>query len=188
MLHSEETPFARDTLQGMHSVINEAQAGPSYQVFDCARDEDLAWAGLSHHACPDMHSNPADLVAHRFTLTRVQPRSDGDPEACDSVPDGTRAADSSRRSVKGSKEGVTSRVDFPTPKAMQFPPDKAVMALKEVAPLTISQFDGSLSCTDNIREQYRDKHPVGFRALSGTREELLDLIENGVHITPVHGK
>jgi hypothetical protein len=66
---------------------------------------------------------------------------------------------------------------------MQFPPDKAVMALKEVAPLTISQFDGSLSCTDNIREQYRGKHPVGFRAMSGTREELLDLIENGVHIT-----
>jgi hypothetical protein len=71
VLYNKETPFTGDTLQGMHTAINEAQTGAGYQVFDCTGDEDLAWASLAHHARPDMHGNPTDLVVHHFTLASM---------------------------------------------------------------------------------------------------------------------
>jgi hypothetical protein len=85
-----------------------------------------------------MDRNPGHLLVYHFTLAGMQPHSDGDPQACDGVADGTGAANGTCRTVKRREECIPCRVDFPAPKAMKLPTDKTVMALQQVTPLSVS--------------------------------------------------
>jgi hypothetical protein len=97
--------------------------------------------------------------------------------------DGTGAADRPCRAVKGRKETVSGRVDFPAPKTFQFTAYEAVMMFEELLPLAISKFDSTLRRADYIREQYRGEHPIKLRTVTDACKKLLDLIENSIRIT-----
>src|SRR5207344_662542 len=71
-----QTPFTRDTLQGMRTPVREPQTRAGNQILDRAGDEGFAGIGHSCDARADVHGDAGNRVVMEFHFTRVQASSD----------------------------------------------------------------------------------------------------------------
>jgi hypothetical protein len=78
--YCEETPFARDSPEGVDPAILKGQPRTRHQIPHSAGDEYFAWPSEGRDTRPDVKGDPCQLVAHCFTLARMQACSNLDPE------------------------------------------------------------------------------------------------------------
>src|SRR5215208_399043 len=111
-LDGEQPPFAGHALELVRAAIGELDPRPGDQVLDRARDEQLPRPRAGSDARPDMHRDPADVLAPQLALAGVHARSDLNVQRAHGLLGTGGAADGSRRAVEGGEESVARRLDF----------------------------------------------------------------------------
>ena len=110
--HREETPFTGHVPQLVRAAILELQPRPDHKVAQGAGHEHLVRSCQGAHPRPDMHTDPADVIAAHFALAGLQPGAHFDAQRLHCVTDRHRAADRSLRTVEHREETVARRVHF----------------------------------------------------------------------------
>src|SRR5262245_42486742 len=110
--NGEETPVARNALEGGGAAVVELQPRAGHQVLDGLRDEHLPGGRLGRHPRPDRDRDAGDLLVDDLALAGVEPGAELEPQLGHRVPDRARAADRTRRPVEAGEEPVARRVQL----------------------------------------------------------------------------
>ena len=87
---------------------------------------------------PDVHGDPADVVAAEFAFSGVQPGAHLDAERLYRVANRHGAADRSLRTVEHRQEPVARGVHLAAPKTSQLRPHDGVVRIKQRVPVTVT--------------------------------------------------
>ena len=169
----------------MRAVILERDARPGHQVLDRSGHQDLVRVGQRGHARSDVHGDATDLIAHELDLSGVCPGPDLEPDAVHRIHDGTGATDRPSGTVEGRQEPISRGVDLHTAERTELPPDETVVSFQELLPCLITDGAGSVGGAHDVGEQDRGQDPVVVRQRSNTRQELLDLFDDGIRVADV---
>src|SRR5262249_26067496 len=123
------------------------------------------------------NGQPADLLADDLALARVKPAAHLEIERPHFVPYPARAADRARGSVEGGKEAVAGRVDLASAESRQLASRRRVVLAQHVAPAPIAERERTFRRADDVGEQDRREHAIGF-GRTNAGEELLDLVDD----------
>src|SRR5205085_5710494 len=99
----------------------EARAGD--EVFDRARNEDLARLRLLRDSRADVNGDPADLAVQPLALACVQAGAYLEPEPLHRLGDRAGTADRAGRPVEGGEKAVARRIEFRAPEANELAAD-----------------------------------------------------------------
>ena len=75
-LDGVQLPLARHAFEIRQTSISEANSGPSDQVLDRARDDDLPRPGLGGDPRSKMNRDPADLSVEELAFARMKASAD----------------------------------------------------------------------------------------------------------------
>src|SRR5215470_18729531 len=129
-----------------------------------------------------MYRNAAQLSVHDVALTGVNTDANADPELRDPLDNRNRGANGTRRAVERRKKTIARRVDFATPKALEFLADEGVVRLQQLAPLIVAQLHGLARSVHDVREKDGGEDAINVGSRACPREELFDLAEERVLI------
>jgi hypothetical protein len=99
-----------------------------------------------------VHSNPADLLASRFCLSRMQARSDRDTKFGHCRDDCSGGVNRLGRLVKRCEEAVSCGIDLSTTEPPELSPNSSMVRRDEPLPRPVAKPDGQVSGPDYIRE------------------------------------
>src|SRR6185369_384701 len=167
-------PFAGHALQRAHATFLEADAGARNEILDHRRDQHFSCAGLSGHACSNMHGDAPDVVACQLDLTGVQTGADLEPEAADRTSDCTCTADRARGSVERRQQAVADELDLAPAESLEMPAYHVVMLIEQLVPAPVAERDGTPGRIDDVGEQDGGEHAIGIGHGAYAGEELLD--------------
>src|SRR2546426_5327300 len=100
----------------MRATIGEREPRSGNQVSHRAGDQHLVRAGEVHDARANVNGDSGDSGLHDLELSRVEARTDLDPQLVDAVDDRESATDRARRPVEDGQESIASAVDLATAK------------------------------------------------------------------------
>src|SRR5207302_828841 len=130
-----------------------------------------------------MDGHAADVLADQLALARVHADADLHAELTRLRGDRERAPQRARgRAFEGREEAVAHGLDLATPEAEELLADGVVVAREEIAPAAIAELCGTRGGVDNVREHDRQQRPREVATAAGPGEELLDLLEDRVHV------
>ena len=92
------------------------------------------------------------------------------------------ATDRARRAVEGCEERVASGVHLTAAEPLELASYELALILEQLAPALIAKLARTLGRLDDVGEEERREHPVGFRCGASSRQELLDLAEDRVGV------
>jgi hypothetical protein len=110
----------------------------------------------------------------------VEPRPQLQAESGDRVADGTGTPNGPSRCVEGGEHAVTRGLDLPTSVPLKVCSHDRVVGVQEGAPRSIADRAGALGRPDDVGEQNRGQHSLGWGRGSHPGQELLDLVYEGV--------
>jgi hypothetical protein len=157
--------------------LPKAQFRADHEVLYGSRHQDLPRSGQRSDPSSDHDAEASHLVGYPLAFSGVDADADPEPELFDLVDERRRASDRPSRSVERDEEPVAGRIDLPTPRSRELPPDDRVEALEQVSPSPVAEFCRTFGGGDDIDEHHRQNRPMRFRALAHPREELLDLLD-----------
>src|SRR5438445_3949094 len=130
-----------------------------------------------------MDGHAADVLADQLALAGVHADADLDAELPRLGGDRERAPQRARgRAFEGREKAVAYGLDLATPEAQQLLADGVVVTREEIAPAAITDLCGTRGGVDDVREHDRQQRPREAAAAAGPGEELLDLLEDRVHV------
>jgi hypothetical protein len=176
----EDAPLAWDTLEDVDPSIVEADPRSNDQVFHSTGHEDLAGAAYGSDPSPNVHGDPADLVAGHLRLSSVEPGPDLQAKRAHSLDGSDGTTDAACRPVEDGEDTVSSSIDFAPAMPPQLLPDHGVMSLEKRTPSLITHRRRTLRGADDIGKQHRGENAVGFGGRPCAGEEFDDLIDEHV--------
>src|SRR6187551_3888141 len=111
-LHGVDVPRLRHALELAGPDVDEGEASTGDEVADRAGHEDLARLGDAEDPGAEVHSDAADLLAHRLDLAGVDASADLDSESSDGIGGLDGTGDGVRGLGERREEPVTGRVDL----------------------------------------------------------------------------
>src|SRR5207237_9950795 len=130
-----------------------------------------------------MDGHAADVLADQLALARVHADADLDAELARLRGDRERAPQRARGwAFEGREKAVARGLDRASPEAKELFADGVVVAREEIAPAAITELRGTRRGVDDVREHDRQQRPREAAAAAGPGEELLDLLEDRVHV------
>jgi hypothetical protein len=135
------------------AALRELDSGSRNEIPDGARDQHLSRPGDRRHARSDVDGDAGHSVSAHFALARVQAGADLDAEAAHRVANGASAADRPRWAVERGQKAVAGLSYLRLAPALELATDEDVVAVQQVTPLAIAEFDRSLRGPDDVRER-----------------------------------
>src|SRR5207302_926921 len=124
------------------------------EVLDRARNEHLARRRQRRDARAGVYRDSCHLPVDEFALPGVQPRPHLESELVHPLDDGTRTPDRARRTIETCEEAIAGGVHLSAPEAHELTPHKGVMLLEQLTPGAIAERGGTLTRTDDVREEH----------------------------------
>src|SRR5581483_8043003 len=125
-----------------------------------------------------MDGHSGDAVASKLDLPGVDAGTDLDVERPEGVAYGEGALDGATGTVEGRQEAIAGGIDLPTAETLELLSHRLVMALEQVAPVSVAEPGGPVGGTDDVGEQDGGQDPFGAGATPDAGDELLDLVEH----------
>src|SRR5512132_4289452 len=179
-------PGARHALELVFPAFGEHDARAGDEVGHRAGDQHLVGARERRHAGADVDRDAAYVLAGDLHLTRVQAGSDLQPEVADTFARRDRAPDRARGTVERREEAVPRGVDLAPAPPGELSTYHFVVSVEDRSPCPIPQPGRRLGRGHHVGEQHRREHAVRIGAPADTREELLDLVEEGIDVAGPH--
>src|SRR5438067_1047742 len=130
-----------------------------------------------------MDGHATDVLADQLALARVHADADLDAELTCLRGDRERAPQRARgRALEGREKAVAHGLHSATPEADELLADGVVVAREQVAPAAITELCGARGGVDDVREHDREQRSREAATAAGPGEELLDLLEDRVHV------
>src|SRR5258708_27636417 len=127
-LCAEELPLAFDSLEPVHPLVIEADAGSGTEIAHGARHEDLAALRRGADTRGDRDIDPADRCAGTLDLRGVHARAPGEIDRPVRALDGLGAADRPSRSIERRQQSIPGRVDLIAGVPFELAADRHVIA------------------------------------------------------------
>ncbi len=182
--HRVHAAAAFDALQLVVAAIGQGDARALDQVVRCLTDSDLAGLSQRQDAGGEMHGNAARAFRHELDLAGIDRNPDLDPEVPHRVADGDSAPDRASRPVEARMKAVAGGIVLDTSVSGELAPDSIMVPLEERRPGSVADLAQAIRRADDVSEQDLCKHALPGDGGPGAGQELLDRVEDLVHVVP----
>ena len=143
----------------MRTAIGYAVACATREVGHGAGNEHVARTSQSHDASADHHGDAAEVLAHLFALTEMDPGPDLDTELADRFGGCARAGDRRRGFAERREEPIAGGVDLAATEPLQLTSHDPVVPRRERLPAAIAQFLGNGGRVHHVGEEHGGQDP-----------------------------
>src|SRR6266545_3335853 len=168
-------PPLSDVFQLVEAAVLERDLRACDQVFDGARDENLAGLCLRGNARSDGNRDSARLLPHQLALPRVKAGPNLEPERAHILHQRTRTLDRPARTVERGEEAVARSVDLLAVELPQPAPNESVMLLEQRTPRRVPELRGTLCRADDVGEEHGCENSVWLLWSADAAQEPLAL-------------
>ena len=126
---------------------------------------------------PTCTAIPLYVVPRELDLAGVTTRPDLQADCSNGLDDRLRASDRTRVPVERGEQSVAGRVDVASSVPLNLPLGLFVVGGEQLLPAGVSQPRGRYGRADDVNEQHRREHAIGFGYVANTCQEFLDLAD-----------
>ena len=137
---------------------------------------------LRHHADAraEVDRDASDVPVDEVDLARVQADSHVDADRAEGFVDRLCASDRAGGTVEGREEPVTRRLDLSSFEPVERSTDELVVLGEELSPSGVPDLGRAVGRADDVGEEHGREHAVMSRSRAGSRDEVLDLAQQGI--------
>ena len=123
--------------------------------------------------CPSVSVDEIDFAS-------VQAGSHVDADRAEELVDRLGASDRAGGTVEGCEESVTRRLHLSSFEPVERSTDELVVLGEELSPSGVSDLSRAVGQADDVGEEHGREHAIVSRSRAGSRDEVLDLAQEGV--------
>lgn len=177
-----QLPCAGNSLEGELSSTLELQWGAGNEIHDRSRHQHLASLGLGRHASPDVHGDPADVVAAKLDFAGVNADPNFETQRIERTVKTAPALHGASRAVKRGEDTVAGRLDQAATVPLDLVPYHQIALVEELPPLAVTDGCGLLCGAHDVGEHDGRQHPVRRCERASSGDEGLDLIGKAIGV------
>jgi hypothetical protein len=135
-----------------------------------------------------MDGEAAYVGASPLDLAAVQSATDFHAHAAEPIAKSKSTPDRSGGSVERGDQPISRCLHERPTVSSKLPLGQRIVRVEDVPPTMIAKLRGPLRRADDVGEQDRRQHAVRVNGCSRPREELLDLVDDGIHVAKLQAK
>src|SRR3990170_4996638 len=183
--HDVKVPLLGHALERLDAAVGKGDVEAGREGLDGLGGDHLAGPGLGHEPRGDVHGDAAYLTPAQLDLAGVDARADLDAGLAQHVADLEGAADGAPWPVERRQDAVAGGAVKAATVQGHALADDLVVLVEDLTPAAVAEPCGEVGRPDHVRDQDGRERAVDLGSAPGAGDELLDLVDQAVHVAEV---